>query len=325
MASPPGFGAIPNGGFTMPWDQFVQGAGDLLFGSKAQAPEQRSVDFGQSNEDRANQMRLLASLQAMAAGNGPSLAQGQLQMATDQNINQAMALGAAQQGQGLGYASALRGIADQSAAARQQAAAQSALIRNQEQMQAMQGQASLLGGMRGQDLGQTGMQQQGNQFYDALKAQASQANANHGVVPALLQAGGSLLGMGLGRGGGTQSSGLVADSGYGPTQYGSNPVMSDGSGFRGSAPQPGDWTAGNVAHASRGGQVPGYARGGDAFRNDTVPAMLSPGEIVIPRSITMAPNAGELSRMFVEMVQQHRAKLPASEEHPALRSMRKAA
>lgn len=41
---------------------------------------------------------------------------------------------------------------------------------------------------------------------------------------------------------------------------------------------------------------------GDSYSNDTVPAMLSPKEIVIPRSITMGPNAPENAAKFVAAI-----------------------
>jgi len=287
-----------------------KGIHDFFFGQKASAPQQRQVDYGQSNEDRAQQMALLAQLQSqyagMANGTGPSLAQGQLQHATDQNISQAMALGAAQQGQGLGYASALRNIADQSAAARQQAAAQSAMIRNAEQMQGTQGLAGvagLYGGVRGQDLGQAGMQQQGNQFYDALNFQASQANANHGALPGILNAGGAILGMGLGGPAGAAAGGQAGN------------VITGG------------WNPNTTPALAHGGMVRGYSGGGpvDSTRNDTVPAMLSPGEVVIPRSITLAPDAPERAKAFVAAIIAHRQRLPEPDEHPVVRAARKKA
>lgn len=50
-----------------------------------------------------------------------------------------------------------------------------------------------------------------------------------------------------------------------------------------------------------GGNVPGKAGvQGDSPKNDTVPALLSPGEEVLPRSVTMAPDAPERAKAFVE-------------------------
>ncbi len=53
----------------------------------------------------------------------------------------------------------------------------------------------------------------------------------------------------------------------------------------------------------RGGHVPGQASvKGDSYANDKVPAMLSPKEIVIPRSVTMSKNAPDKAKAFVAAV-----------------------
>lgn len=50
-----------------------------------------------------------------------------------------------------------------------------------------------------------------------------------------------------------------------------------------------------------GGRIPGKALvAGDSIKNDKVKALLSPGEIVIPRSITMHPDAAILAAAFVK-------------------------
>lgn len=284
--------------------RFGTWAGDLFLGQKQKsvAPSYQ-VDFGQMDEDRANQMALYQQLSQMAAGNGPSLAQGQLQQATDQNINQSMALGAAQQGQGMGYASALRGIADQSAQARQQAAAQSAMIRNAEQMQGMQGMGALAGQMSSQDFARQQLGSQNAMGYDTMNANIAAQNAKPGgILGAVINAGGGILShaMGMGGGGLQQQGG----GGYGVPDISEPTPMSDG------------------------GKVPGYAMGGelDSEDNDTVPSMLSPGEIVLPRSVTMAPDAAERAKLFVQAVQQRqKAGPPKYEHHLAAAARRKAA
>lgn len=49
-----------------------------------------------------------------------------------------------------------------------------------------------------------------------------------------------------------------------------------------------------------GGSVPGHANvPGDSLKNDTVHAMLSPGEIVLPRSVTQSANPSEAAARFV--------------------------
>lgn len=64
--------------------------------------------------------------------------------------------------------------------------------------------------------------------------------------------------------------------------------------------------------AAHGAIVPGHAQvSGDSPRNDTVPARLSPGEVVIPRSQAQSP---ELAKQFVQhLLRQKQAVKPA---HP---------
>lgn len=66
-------------------------------------------------------------------------------------------------------------------------------------------------------------------------------------------------------------------------------------------------TSGNqLGHPSEfqsGGSVSGKAsQKGDSLKNDTVPAFLSPGEIVLPRHITQSGNAPEKAKQFVEAI-----------------------
>jgi hypothetical protein len=56
--------------------------------------------------------------------------------------------------------------------------------------------------------------------------------------------------------------------------------------------------------AAKGKKVPGEAKvKGDSLKNDTVPAMLSPGEIVLPRHVTQAPDAPQRAAAFVQAIQ----------------------
>lgn len=57
-----------------------------------------------------------------------------------------------------------------------------------------------------------------------------------------------------------------------------------------------------------GGNVPGNARvSGDAPQNDTVPAMLSPGEVVVPRSIINSEDAPNRAAKFIAAVMAHKS------------------
>lgn len=231
----------------------------------------QTIDTTNYNQDRGNQNDLMAMYKAQAAGTGPSMAQGLLQQATDQNINQAMALGAAQQGQGMGYAGALRNIADQSAQARQQGAGQAALLKNQEMLQGQNQLGGLLGTMAGQDLGLAGAQANLNATTDMY---------NSGVQTGNRDRLGNLIG-GVGQG-----------------------IASIASGG-GRPPAPGMAHGGQVAAYVRrdGVHESGYTRRGtDSPFNDIVPAMLSPGEIVLPRSVAQSPDAGARAAEFVSEV-----------------------
>lgn len=110
------------------------------------------INMGPQAQFRQGQMGLVNALTAQANGQGPSLAQGQLQQATDRNLSQAMALGQSQAG---GQASGLgqRQVMQQQAGYAQQAASDSGLMRMQEQMQARNQLAQVLAGARGQDIG----------------------------------------------------------------------------------------------------------------------------------------------------------------------------
>lgn len=57
--------------------------------------------------------------------------------------------------------------------------------------------------------------------------------------------------------------------------------------------------------AAKGLSVPGKAKvpGKDTLKNDTVPAMLSPGEIVLPLHVTSAPDAPQRAMAFVQAIQ----------------------
>jgi hypothetical protein len=58
-----------------------------------------------------------------------------------------------------------------------------------------------------------------------------------------------------------------------------------------------------AALKAKGGPVPGQAQvPGDSPQNDTVPAVLSPKEIVLPRSVTLSDNPGDSAKSFVEQI-----------------------
>lgn len=143
---------------------------------KAPTAKAASIDQRPQAQFRNAQANLVGQLEAQAAGQGPSLAQSQLQSATDRNIQQQAALAASARGRTAGQG--MRAAQMGAATANQQAARQSAETRMQEQMAARQQLAGVSSDARGQDIGlatnQAGLSQQANLANQqaALQAQA---------------------------------------------------------------------------------------------------------------------------------------------------------
>lgn len=224
-------------------------AGRAIGTESVPTPEAKPADTAQADASRAQMQQFIAALQAQANGTGPSMAQGQLQQATDSNIHNAMAMG--QSVHGMGYQAQLRNILQNQAMAQQQSAGQSALIRNQEMMQGQQMLGNAIAGTRGQDIQQS-LGAQANQLnYDQMKYQSDASAADRG----------------------SKLLGTVINTG------------------------------GAVVAKAHGGPIPGQAlAAGDNHRNDTVPAMLSPGEIVLPRSVSQSEDAPDKAAAFVAAV-----------------------
>jgi hypothetical protein len=227
-------------------------------------------------EAGANNLALQKSLMDQMNGGGPNLGQQQFQNATQQLQQQA----AGQIGsiKGISPAAQARLIQQQQATVGQNLAGESALQRMQQQMLAQQqlGQNSM--GMYGVSVG--------------AKTGAQQTNA--GITAANTKAAGDLWG-GLikGAGGAIAAGAGMADGGVVP---GDGPQSELGRALMGMA-------AGGPVFMADGG-VPGQAPvAGDSPQNDVVPAALSPGEIVIPRSHAHSPEA---AASFVAALQQRR-------------------
>jgi len=209
----------------------------------------------QAEEVFAGQQGLAQALQAAMSGAGPSIAEQSLKQGTNRAIKQTAASIASQKG--INPALAQRLAAESAANMTQEAAGQGALMRAQEQL-AARGQ---LGGVYGQ-MGSQALTGQGqslsalqaqNQINAGIEAQNAANVAN--LVSGALQAGGTALGMGMGK-----------------------------------APK----------KKAKGGMIEGHAKvEGDSEKNDTVPAMLSPGEIVIPRTKAKDPKK---AKEFVDQV-----------------------
>lgn len=106
---------------------------------------------------------------------------------------------------------------------------------------------------------------------------------------------GSVLGQGLGAGisgiAGLFSSPDGTEGGGGPLGQSAMAYAANGGMIKGET------------YAALGKMIPGKAKaGGNNLKNDTVPAMLSPQEIILPRSVTLHPDAPEKAKQFVQAV-----------------------
>lgn len=224
--------------------------------------------------NQANQ-QLIQQLQGQTTGQAPSLAQAQLKQMQDRGLAQTIATAASQRGGN--PALNARNVVMQQAAAGRENASQGAILGLQErnqaqqllagQLTASQGQADqLASGSIGQGFGQenTAKQLMGQYESQRFGADTARQNVIHGqqnaILGGVLGAAGTLAGGYFGGPTGAKIGGAMGSS------VGAQPKY-DGGMIEGKEVVPGDNPA-----------------------NDTVPAKLSPGEIVIPKSVI---NAGE--------------------------------
>lgn len=299
-----------------------------------------------------NQQQDLANiLQQQMQGGGPNPAQTQYQQNVQQNVANAQGLIASQRGLNAGLATKLG--SNVAAKANQEAAAESALQQQRQQLAATGALGALYGQMQNAGLQQQGLytgQNLGAMQTNAALAAANQQAARELIGGAINGGAAAVTGMAKAHGGmikgydqggeiGSmdESDPMVASDVMGARQIpGDITDGSNGLGMKsfagrylagmgksmGSMQLPsatpgltniGYLTGGNMmaqkAHGGAihnfkpGGKVPGQAKvSGDSAKNDTVPAMVSPGEIVIPRSVAMSSDAPKKAAAFVAAV-----------------------
>jgi len=129
--------------------------------------------LGGEDPFRQQQLALAQALQAQSEGQGPSLAQAQLQAATDRNIAQQQGMMASQRGLGAGLAARLG--SQNAANINQQAAGESAQLRSQEQLAARSQLGDALQQGRAGDIGVGDLRDSMQQYYQtALLNQSEQ-------------------------------------------------------------------------------------------------------------------------------------------------------
>lgn len=287
------------------------------FGGGIGTSLQNALNTTQQQQAFANQLQQ----QANGTG-GPNLGQQLLNKATQQNNEQAAGAIAGQRG--LNPALGIRMALDQQAGNNQTAAGQAATERMQEQLSSeqllaqqqsaiQQGNLSTLGTAGGLQQGQDAQALQRAQMEATQAAQNAQLKANAQSLNAGVQQGQQQLGTQL-------LGGLIG----GASSIGAAGAMGKADGGRIDRPVPSMLSPGEavidpedandeelvrelVAHVrqrrSMGGRirlVPGQASvRGDSPRNDTVPASLRPGTVILPRTVMNASDAPQRAAEFV--------------------------
>jgi hypothetical protein len=252
----------------------------------------------------AQQQALSQALQAQSMGQGPNPAQAQLAQNTAANTANQAALMAGQRGSGANAGLMARQIGMQGGANQQAMAGQAATLQAQQQLaaqQALMQQQAQMANLATQQVGQYGAQLGnlnqstlgnyqatlaaiGGQNQVAASQQANINDKNAGFISGLMGGiGGAINGAG----------------GAAATPAATTPVKAYNGG---TIPDMHHDAYASIYHPQMagGGKVPGEPKvAGDHPKNDTVPAMLSPGEIVIPNSILQGKSPIEDAAKFV--------------------------
>lgn len=250
--------------------------------------DQNLLNTGAADATGANQKTFAQMLMERFSGQGPSVAEQQLARATDANI--AGTAGAIGSVRGINPALAARMILNNQAGVQQQAAGQAAELRAGEMLNTSNTLAQALAQQRQQDLATA--TEKGNFGLNTLNSATNRATA-------------------MGQLGNQANQNRVSNqSQQNSAQAGieaGNSQMKGG--IIGGALQ----GVGAALGMADGGEVPGEAEeAGDDPDNDKVPALLSPKEIVLPRSVTMAEDAPEKAAEFVRALKSRKKK--ASDE-----------
>lgn len=297
-----------------------------------------------------NQSDVYGQLQGVANGTGPNPAQAQLAQATQANTANQAALMAGQRGSSangglLGRQAAMQGGANQ-----QNMVGQAATLQANQSLGALGQLGNMAGQQVAQQqnannaYNQSAAQQQSNVLnaisgQNSTNAQLSAATAanNAGIIGGALGGVGAAMGTAKAHGGliepqqfasgGAVNQNMVSShGGYQPIGGPSSALGKGIAGFGGgigkamkSGPGMGTMVGGSAGESNMnaaamvagGGQIGGSAKvAGDSYSNDTVPAILSPGEIVIPRSVTQSsdPVAGAAKFVAAIMAKKHGVK-----------------
>lgn len=280
---------------------FVNTVGSMLGMGGGQAGTGFSGPSAQPTDPRGmeNLQKTYEMLAQVAAGQGPDAAQAQyLANLQNQQRQQASALSSVQ---GISPALATRLISQQQGGAMQQGAAQAQANKYAQQLGAMQ----QMGGVAGSQASTAaGLQQSMNAAQAALMEQRMKQQGD--VIGGFLTGKSlatmkSALGPAAGAEGGMLENGQFTSPGTLGPQSRLGQYMA---GMAAGGPVH-DYTAGGGVQAANAQQKAVHA--GDSYANDKVPAMLSEGEVVIPRSVMKGKDPARGAADFVRAVMAKRS------------------
>lgn len=267
--------------------------------------------LGNQSSVFSQQQALANQLGQQAMGAGPNPALAQFNQATGQNVANQAALMAGVRGASSNPGLIARQAAQQGANIQQQAVGQGAVMQAQQQLaaqQALQAQQAQLAGLATNQVGQQAGAVSGlNQFaqgaqQNALAGLQGQNNANVAMQSNINNANSQIA-----QGNQKAQAGILGGLTSG---LGIQSMLSGGGGAGGAAGGAGGGgsalSASSVAPmmvAASGGQVPGTAAvKGDSLKNDFVHAMLSPGEVVIPRHVMDSDDPAKGAAEFINQI-----------------------
>jgi len=308
-------------------DNFQTAFGQTQGGLDAQAKFLAAL---QAQGGAANQASVFAQQQALSdqlmqqsQGLGPNPAQQALMNATGANISQQAALMAGQRGAGANVGLMARQAGQQGAGIQQQAAGQASLMQAQQQIAAQQAlmqqqaamanvagtqvnqQANALGaynqyaqGQQGQLLNAIGNQNNAGvamqSNINSVDSATEQNNASTvgkiigGVIGATGQAGAA---MATGGASGAASSAPAGKAHGGQITNADRPRSNAAHYLAGLMPEAQGGIINGEQLANMGMKIPGKAAvKGDSRKNDNIPIMASPGEIIVPRTKANDPD-----------------------------------
>lgn len=281
----------------------------------------------QGQNGLGNQSQVYGQLQNVASGQGPNPAQAMLNQQTGQNVANQAALMAGQRGAGANVGLMARQAAQQVANIQQQAVGQGATMQANQSLNALGQAGNLANTMAANQIGQQnanvtsqqneqGILQGANTANNSVQGQL--ANTRMGQQPGII--GGLMNGIG-------GITGMFADGGpvdpnngaaFGPQSMFGQATQQPQQTVPTFAPAPAASPSpakkaqgGSVGDTLKaGGSVPGNASvKGDSYKNDTVHAMVSPDEIVLPRSVTLSKDPVGESAKFVAAILAKKGKM----------------